>query len=238
MMSGVVAQEGVHVGEHITVTIGGLTFNLDTIWSSVLAGVIVVGIGLYMRARITHGVPSKLQLLWETIVDQVQRQVDANVGPVAPHVVPLAVTLFFYIWIANWIEIVPTGGLFPSPSSDTNFTYALAFFVIVWVHITGLRSRGLGGYVKHFFQPYIFMFPINLVEEIVRPFTLALRLFGNLFAGAIMISLIGLFPLFLIPVPGAAWRLFEMAIGLIQAFIFALLTILYFGFAVSSEEGH
>jgi F-type H+-transporting ATPase subunit a len=72
------------------------------------------------------------------------------------------------------------------------------------------------------------MFPINLIEELVRPVTLALRLFGNIFSGVIMVSLIALFPAFLLWLPNLIWKLFDMFIGLIQAFIFALLTILYF----------
>jgi F-type H+-transporting ATPase subunit a len=76
--------------------------------------------------------------------------------------------------------------------------------------------------------PHWVMFPINLIEEIVRPVTLALRLFGNIFSGVIMVSLIALFPAFLLWLPNVIWKLFDMFIGLIQAFIFALLTILYF----------
>jgi F-type H+-transporting ATPase subunit a len=81
------------------------------------------------------------------------------------------------------------------------------------------------------------MFPINLVEEIARPLTLALRLFGNIFAGVIMVSLIALFPAYILWAPNIIWKLFDMFIGLIQAFIFALLTILYFSSVKPTEEG-
>jgi F-type H+-transporting ATPase subunit a len=82
------------------------------------------------------------------------------------------------------------------------------------------------------------MAPLTILEELIKPFTLALRLFGNIFAGGIMISLIGLMPIYVRWLPSTMWQLFDMFIGLIQAFIFALLTILYFGMAAAGHGGH
>jgi F-type H+-transporting ATPase subunit a len=229
---------GDQIGHHITATIGGLTFNVDTIWSTVFAAGVVIGLGLLLRRRITSGVPSRLQLIFENIVEQVRDQVHAQVGPTAPFVVPLAIALFMFILIANWIELVPTDHRLPPPSADVNLTFALALVVIVWMHIISFRRKGAKGYFKHFGQPYAVLAPINIIEEIAKPVTLALRLFGNIFSGSIMIILIGLFPALLVPWPNAAWKLFDMFIGVIQAFIFALLTILYFAGAVETEESH
>jgi F-type H+-transporting ATPase subunit a len=226
------------IGHHITVKLGGFVFNVDTIWSSVLAAAIVIGLGLLLRRRITSGVPSRLQLVWENIVEQVRSQVEAQVGPTAPFVVPLAIALFMFILIANWIELVPTAEKLPSPSADVNLTFALALSVIVWVHIVSIRRKGIKAYLKHFTQPYPVFTPFNVIEELAKPISLALRLFGNIFSGSILILLIGLFPAFISPVPTAAWKLFDMFIGVIQAFIFALLTILYFASAVETEEAH
>ena len=93
------------------------------------------------------------------------------------------------------------------------------------------------GYIKHYFQPFPFFFPINVIEEITKPITLALRLFGNLFAGTLMLLLIAsLLPVYIVPFGDVAWKLFDMFIGLIQAFIFALLTIVYYGMATSHDE--
>jgi F-type H+-transporting ATPase subunit a len=229
---------GDEIGHHITVNIGGLAFNVDTIWSTVLAAAIVIGLGLWLRKKVTSGVPSRLQLIWENVVEQVREQVDAQIGPTAPFVVPLAIALFMFILIANWIELVPTQERLPSPTADVNVTFALALVVIVWMHIVSIRRKGAKGYFKHFAQPYPLLIPINVIEEIAKPVTLALRLFGNIFSGSIMIILIGLFPALLVPWPTAAWKLFDMFIGVIQAFIFALLTILYFAGAVETEESH
>jgi F-type H+-transporting ATPase subunit a len=234
--AGAILAADVEVGHHHTAQIGGLTFNVDTIYSSVVAGLIVLIAGLYMARRATSGRPSKLQLLWETIVDAVQKQVEAMMGPVAPFVVPLAVTLFMFILIANWLELIPTQGWLVSPSADINMTLALALLVVVWVHVAHIRQKGLRPYLAHYASPYPALIPLTVLEEIVKPFTLALRLFGNIFAGGIMLAIIGLIPAWLLWLPNSLWKGFDMAIGVIQAFIFALLTILYFGFALGEEE--
>jgi F-type H+-transporting ATPase subunit a len=241
MSAGVLAADEIQIGEHITWTVFGLTFNIDTILGTVIAGAIVVGFGLWMAKRITARTPNGVQLVFETVTDTVQKQVQSTLGlTTAPFVVPLAISLFLFILIANWLAIIPTGHhpeWVPPPASDVNLTYALALLVIVWMHITGVRKRGFRGYYGHLTKPYWVLFPINLVEEIAKPITLALRLFGNIFSGVIMVSLIGLFPAFILWAPNVVWKLFDLFIGAIQAFIFALLTVLYFGSVAPSEEG-
>jgi F-type H+-transporting ATPase subunit a len=247
----------IHPGEHPEWHVFGLTLNADTVWCTVVAGAIVVILGLILRAQLTKKtedhVPTKLQILWETVVSQVQTQVEDNLGSVNPFVVPLAVALFFFILIANWLELIPSkpGGteFLAPPTADTNLTYAMAFVVIVGVWGYGIRTKGLGGYLKHFMQPYPALLPLNIIEELVKPVTLALRLFGNIFAGGIMIELLGglvqISPLH-IPVGGffavilnVVWRLFDtMFLGGLQAFIFALLTVLYFGMAGAGHDEH
>ena len=234
------SESTIEIGHHVTGTIGGWTFNLDTIWTTLIAGAIVLALGFWARSRLTRPevdhVPSKIQLLWETIVKQVNSQVEDSLGRVHPFVVPLAVALFFFILIANWMELVPSEPshglhLLPAPTADTNLTYALALLVIVGVWIYGVREKGLKGYLRHFIEPFPVLLPLNIIEELIKPLTLALRLFGNIFAGGIMLSLIGLIPVYLLWAPNVVWKLFDMFIGGIQAFIFALLTVLYFGMA-------
>ena len=228
------------VGDHVTR--GG--FNLDTIWTTGFACLIVLGMGFYLRSRATTGVPGKLQLFWEAVVGTVQDQVEQSLGPRYRNVVPLGVGIFMLVLVADWVEILP--GLFhntdyaPSPTADVNMTYALAIVVFILTNAAGIRKRGVGGYFKHFFRKPVAMFPLHIIEEIAKPLTLALRLFGNLFSGGIMIALlISFIPQFyafsIIFTP--IWKLFDMFIGVIQAFIFALLTILYFQFA-TEEGGH
>jgi F-type H+-transporting ATPase subunit a len=228
----------IHVGEHPRMTIAGLAVNRDTVVSTIVAGAILVGLGLIMRAQISHGVPGKLQLAFEMLVRYVEDQVETAMGRrAAPFVVPLAVTLFAFILIANWLEIVPTHEKLISPTSDINLTAALAVFVLCLVHVTGFRKKGIGGYPKSFMGAPYWLIPFRAIEEIAKPLSLALRLFGNLFAGGLMIALIGLLPSTVLWLPNIVWKLFDMFIGVIQALIFCLLTIVYFSFAVN-EEGH
>jgi F-type H+-transporting ATPase subunit a len=222
----------IEINNHIVV--GGI--NVDTVWATLVAGAVVIILGLIMARRATSGVPSGLQLFWESVVSQVQDQVEQSIGlRVAPFAVPIGVTIFVFVLVCNWLEIIPTHGALPSPTADVNLTFALALVVIVWVHWFGVKRRGAKEYFGHFFKPW-YLAPINIIEEIAKPVTLALRLFGNIFSSAIMLSLIALFPAFLLWLPNAVYKLFDMAIGVIQAFIFALLTILYFSFAAASNQ--
>ncbi|MDQ4021111.1 MAG: F0F1 ATP synthase subunit A [Actinomycetota bacterium] len=234
----VAAEGGVQVGEHIEWHVLGLTINADTVISTVIAAVIVLGFGLYLAAKSTSKVPSGLQLTFETVTNQVERQVESNVGiRTAPFVVPLAIALFFFILISNWMAILPHAweAYVRPPTSDVNLTFALAFFVIILVHITGIRVKGKH-YFRHFVEPYPAMLPLNIIEELTKPITLALRLFGNILAGTVMVSVIALLPAVVNWAPTTAWKLFDLFIGLLQALIFALLTILYFGFAAGQDE--
>lgn len=249
----------------------GMTFNAYTIWCTFIAGAIVILLGLLVRRQIVKSteknVPTKLQIIWETIVGQVQTQVEENLGRVHPYVVPLAVALFFFILICNWMELIPskvnehqTIEIFLAPTADPNLTYAMAILVILSVWVYGIRTRGARAYFKGFIGQSIFPdnklvdIPIraaftflNVLEEIIKPVTLALRLFGNILSGGIMLSLIaGLVAWQVGPAPVGGvlaffadiiWKLFDMFIGLIQAFIFSLLTVLYFGMAGSGHGG-
>jgi F-type H+-transporting ATPase subunit a len=189
-------------------------------------------------------VPTKIQILWEAVVGEVNKQVEDNLGRIHPYVAPLAISLFFFILFANWLELVPsewnhhTGHLLPAPTADTNLTYALAALTIVSVWVYGIRQKGAKGYFGHFLEPFPVLLPLNILEELTKPITLALRLFGNIFAGGIMLALIGLLPWYALWGPNFLWKAFDMFIGAIQAFIFALLTILYFAMAGAGHDDH
>ncbi len=198
--------------------------------------------------------PTKLQLIWETVVDEVNTQVEGNLGKVNPFVVPLAVALFFFILIANWIELIPTElnenvHLLPSPTADTNLTYAMAADRdrqrLDLRHPAEGSARATSSTSS---SPTPCLLPLNILEELVKPITLALRLFGNIFAGGIMLALIGgLVSLAPGNIPSAvSWRECSTSsgssstlfIGGLQAFIFALLTVLYFGMAGAGHDEH
>jgi F-type H+-transporting ATPase subunit a len=190
-----------------------------------------------------------VQLFFETVTTQFRGQIESAIGMrVAPFVLPLAVGLFCFILISNWLAVIPSqygtsegsaSEWLKPPASDVNFVYALALVVFVWYHAAGVKRRGLLGYSKKVVKGHVvFLAPINIIEEIAKPVSLSLRLFGNIFAGGIMISLITLFPAYIAWGPNAIWKLFDLFVGLIQAFIFALLTILYFSQSMESEDAH
>ncbi|MDQ4102903.1 MAG: F0F1 ATP synthase subunit A, partial [Actinomycetota bacterium] len=164
------AEGGVEVGVHPQAQLFGLTFNVDTVISTLISAVIVVGFAFYLTAKSTSGVPSGIQLAWESVTDWIEGQVEQNMGiRTAPFVVPLAIALFVFILLSNWLAILPHAieHYVRPPTADVNLTFALAFFVIILVHITGFRKKGTG-YLKHFVHPTPLLLPINIIEELVR----------------------------------------------------------------------
>ncbi len=232
----------INVGDHITSKIFGLTVNVDDLLSCAVAGLIILAVGFYLRARATSGVPGKLQLAVESVIGAVENQVDSSMGDSGKAIVPLAFVLFCYILVANWLELIPTGHspqYLPAPTGDINFTLAMGIFVILCVHVTWIRHQGLRSYLGHYFRPKA-LFLINIIEEIVKPITLALRLFGNIFSGGVMLLLIAALPgpfLVGVPILDTLWKMIDgLFVGPVQAFIFAILTILYFEAAIAG--GH
>jgi F-type H+-transporting ATPase subunit a len=240
------AAKTLSVGVHPTVHVFGLAIDTDIVTSTLLAMFILLFLGFRMRAKVTDGVPGKLQVIWELIVDQVSELATSAMGPKGKRYVPIGVTLFLFILICNWIGFIPSAlhpgssaEILPAPTGDVNLPLAMALMVIVWVHIESFRARGFRGYFRHYTQPFKALLPINVIEEITKPITLTFRLFGNLFSGGLMIAVMTtLLPIYVVPFGEIIWKPFDLFIGAIQAYIFMLLAILYFSFATSHEEEH
>jgi F-type H+-transporting ATPase subunit a len=237
------ASGSISVGDHAkTAKLFGMTIDLDIVWTTLLAAVIVIAMGLVLRRKASATNPGRLQIAWEAIVEQVEDLADSAIGPQGRRFVPLAVCIFMFILICNWIAFIPSGHpeWLPAPTSDVNLPLAMAVTVIGLVHYNSIRARGIKGYVKHYFTPYKALAPINLIEEITKPITLTFRLFGNIFSGVLMVTVIvTLLPKYISWVGLVVWRPFdELFIGAIQAFIFALLTIMYLGMGMSTDEAH
>ncbi len=246
------------VGDHFTTKLGPLTINLDTVWATLAAGVVTCTLALLAARRPSGGVPNKLQLVWEMALDAINRQIEGSIGERGRSVVPLALALFVFILVCNSFEIFGIGAHFDwlgAPTGDINLTLGLALVVIIPVHVAWIRTQGIRGYARHYLlHPFpVFLLPfnafINVIEEIARPVTLALRLFGNFLAGGLMLVLIaalGTWTIASIPVGNIlvvilapVWKIFDaFLIGFIQAFIFSLLTILYFDTAMTPEAAH
>jgi F-type H+-transporting ATPase subunit a len=228
----------------------------DSVISSLIAIIATIGIAFWLRSKLRQGEPGRVQAIFEWGYDQLRSLVRTNVADDALFMIPLALTLFLYILIANWIEILPLA-VFPilhGANADLNQTLAMALVVIGVVQWYSVRVLGWRGYLRRFTKPFelpvwgrAIYTPLNILEELVKPVTLSLRLFGNIFAGAVMIGLIAGFGTFALPVVGTVggtiigtillsiWKAFDVIfIGFIQAFIFMLLTVIYFG---SAREG-
>ena len=149
----ILASGQIKVGDHETAHLFGMDFNVDTILSTSIAAVIVIGLALFLRARITAGVPNGVQLFFESVTTQMRDQIENSIGmKVAPFALPVAVTLFTFILISNWLSVLPLqygdGELVKPPASDVNFVYALALFVFAFYHLAGAFRRGLFTHLK------------------------------------------------------------------------------------------
>jgi F-type H+-transporting ATPase subunit a len=235
----------ISVGDHTTFKFLGLTFNSDTMYTTGIAVVLTVGLLTYVATKATSGVPGRVQIITETVITQTRTYVEEALGhDVPPWLVPFGVTLFFFILFCNWLAWFPSGHnperLAP-PTADVNLVYALSLTVLILYTYVGVRAKGRH-YVTDWFKakpPGLGPF-IQIVEQIVKPMSLSLRLFGNILSGGVMLSVIALLPFYLFPLYGFAdwgWRIFDSGlIAPIQAFIFSFLTILYFGQA--TEKPH
>ncbi|MBV9096905.1 MAG: F0F1 ATP synthase subunit A [Frankiaceae bacterium] len=232
------------VGDHPTWHFLGLTFNVDTMYTTVIAAVLTVGFLWFVARRASAEVPNKIQVITETVINQARNYIEDAVGHDVPNwLVPLGVSLFFFILFCNWLAWIPSGHsperLAP-PTADVNTVYAMTLVVVVLYTYLGIKRKG-ARYAGDWFtvKPAIRR-PILILEQVVNPLSLSLRLFGNIFAGGIMLAVIALLPFYLFPLYGIAdfgWRLFDSGlIAPIQAFIYSFLTILYFGFATAEEH--
>ena len=171
-----------------------------------------------------------------------------------PLIAPLGLTIFAWVFLMNAMDLVPVD-LLPKaaeylgihhlkvvPTTDLATTFAMSLSVFGLVIYYNFKAKGPLGYLRTFlFHPFgKWLIPINVimtaVEELAKPLSLALRLFGNMFTGELVFLLIALLPLWLMPIPGAAWAIFHILVITLQAFIFMVLTIMYLSLA--HEEGH
>ncbi len=228
---------------------GFWVLNLDTLLVSVLAGVFFVGL-LYLVARtFKREQPGKLQIAIEMLVEAVGNLVRDILRKDSPAVAAIATTVFGWIFLLNSLDLVPVD-LFSRifltdvrlvATNDPNFTFALSLSVFFMVIFYNFKKgwRGLGK--ELFFEPFgVWLAPVNfifkLIEEGVKPLSLSLRLFGNMFAGELIFILIATMPWWLQWTAGGIWSVFHILVIIIQAFVFMMLTIVYLSMAQESEH--
>ena len=212
-----------HTGTHAVQQLLGMQVNMDTIFTTWLTALIVFLV-VFAASRGKKLVPTGVQNCVEILVEGLLSQFEKNVGPKYSQVVPALLTLFLFILTANQLGLLPTEHLTASPTSDINTTLGLALAVTILIHALYIANQGVGKWVKHFFEPFPVFVLINLVEEISRPVTLAMRLFGNILAGEILLELLYALAPWLIPI---IWIAFSVFVGVIQAYIFTTLSSVY-----------
>jgi F-type H+-transporting ATPase subunit a len=246
--------------------------NFDSVFFSVLLAIVFGGTFYLVARKATSGAPGKLQNFVELVVEWVDTQVKDVYSGSSSLIAPLALTIFCWVFLFNAMDIIPVD-LFPSaataaglshlrivPSTDLNVAFAMSLTVFVLIIIYSIRFKGLGGFIGELaLHPFptsgknanmlvrILCIPINLVIELpsflARPVSLALRLYGNMYAGEMVFVLIALLTLssgfhaltsgggwlaILGSIGlGLVWSIFHILVVVLQAFIFMMLTIVY-----------
>ena len=245
---------------HLKVGEGFWSLHVDTIVMSVLLGLVTLAM-FYSAARTaTPGVPGK----WQAFVEMVVEFIDTTVKEVfhldRSFLAPLALTIFVWVFLMNAMDLLPLDlpgvimGWFgihywrAVPTADANTTFAMSLTVLVIVLFYSLKAKGAGGYVHELFtapfgsNPLLWIpnFVLNLVELLSKPVSLAMRLFGNMYAGELVFMLIALLGAGVFTwtigstvgfigqlLAGAGWAIFHILIITLQAFIFMVLTVVY-----------
>ena len=227
----------------------GLNFELSGIIGSTLMALAVLFICIWLSRKVEMK-PNKRQNVFEYLLDFTNGIVKDNVSDVdaQKHLSLYAFVLFLFIWFMNqlgmFLEVKVDDWMFiKSPTADPVATMSFAMMTLLLSFTFGVQRFGVGGYLKNYTQPVGFMLPINIIEEFTNFLTLSLRLYGNIYAGEVLLTLIGNdlahaggpFTLILAAPLAMIWQGFSVFIGSIQAYVFVTLSMVYIGKKVTTE---
>ncbi|OEY66075.1 F0F1 ATP synthase subunit A [Marinobacter sp. X15-166B] len=233
---------------------GFMAFHVDTLGWSIAMGVLFLGLFRFVATRATTGVPGGLQNVVEVCIEFIESIVRDGFHARNPIIAPLALTIFMWILLMNALKFIPVDFI-PVlaqalgleyfkivPTTDPNATFGISIGVFILILYYSLKVKGVGGFAKELsLQPFNHwaLIPVNLVLEvlvlIVKPISLALRLFGNMYAGEVVFILIALLPFWIQWTLNLPWAIFHILVVPLQAFIFTMLTIVYLA---SAHEDH
>lgn len=245
-----------YINHHLThwkVGNGFWSLHLDTLIISWIFGALFLITFYVVARRATSGVPGRLQNFVEMMLEMVNRQVTDTYHGKNKLIGPLALTIFIWVFLMNAMDLLPVD-LLPRttnilglhylravPTADPNLTLGMSLSVFFLIIYFNLANKGFFGLLKEICtKPFgIWLLPLNvflrLIEELAKPISLGLRLFGNLYAGELIFILIALLPWFSQWPLGGVWSIFHILIITIQAFVFMMLTIVYLSSAESTH---
>ncbi len=218
----------------------GINFTNTFVISIIWALLIIILFPLAFRKK--EMIPGKVQNFFEWVLESIFNLFDNMTGDrkKTEEIFPLACTLFIFILLNNLLEIIPGLGIFPflrSPSSDLHFTLALAIFSMGFIHVAALNKLKILNYVKKYIRfdsPIMFFVGIlEVLGEVTKTFSLGVRLFGNLFAGEILLIVVSFMIPYLVPLPFLGLEIF---VGFIQALVFSSLVTVFY--VVTTAEEH
>ena len=222
-------------GTNVLFSIGPvqITSTVTTIWVIIL----VLTVLSILATRKLQDVPGPLQNVAEMAVESLQNYFAGIMGAkTAKKYFPIFATFFIFIVVCNYSGLLPGAGHvkgFAVPTACLSVTAALGIVAFFTTHTIGIRERGLGHYLKTFIMPFFLLLPLNLIEQIVRPFSLAVRLYGNLYGEEMVVEqLYNLFPI-LLPL---LMNVLSLIFCLIQAMVCTMLLGIYVSEAVEEEH--
>ena len=209
---------------------GPVAINATIAFTWLVMAILMVTSWLITRRLSTDMNPSRWQVMLEVVVGGLRDQI-AQVAQRDPgKYLPFVGTLFLFIATANILSVVPA---YQPPTGSLSTATALALCVFIAVPVYGIADSGLGGYLRRYVQPTVFMLPFNIIGELSRTLALAIRLYGNIMSGTVIVGiLIGIAP-FIFPI---VMQLLGLLTGLIQAYIFAVLATVYVAAATREPE--
>ncbi len=202
----------------------------QTMATSLGISVVLVAIAVWMRTAVLRRPAGQPATVTEMIVEWLDEFVTDVVGHPVPWLGMFSGSLFLFIAACNISGQLP--GISP-PTATLATTSALAIVVFVTVPVAGVLSQGPVAYLRHYFKPNPLLFPLHLISEVSRTFALSMRLFGNMMSGHLIVALLVSLAGILVPAPLMA---LDLLIGLLQAYIFTLLTTVYIGAALRANQ--
>ncbi|MDD3436510.1 MAG: F0F1 ATP synthase subunit A [Candidatus Gastranaerophilales bacterium] len=223
---------------HWITHIGNYSFNMDTLLTMWAAMIFLVVCALISTRKLTL-VPSRIQAFIESLMGFFWELTDSMIGHDGRKHIPLVASLFLFIVTANLMGQIPfklfelKHGELASPTNDINLTAAMAVIVLIYYVFAGLKKKKLRFFIHEISFVGFILFLVEILEMVTRPLTLALRLFGNILAGEILISALLGMCAYLLPLP---IMFFELLVAVVQALVFTMLTVVYISSATSEEH--